>query len=149
MTIDTKIERTKYLIWKIHNYIAEYSNKTEEQPLPKKCPIRVRQLYRYMQELLSIWDLAMEAPTAVFSSVPRLKMIGKYRSLICKAIEEYYATTKRDPNICLQLLELVNRFMHCSCMYLGYIQTRYHLIKANPFQSETPTSHSASSSTQE
>lgn len=149
MDINDKIKDTTYLTWRIILDLATYSHSISGANVPKKRPISSRALKSNIQKLCSLWDVTLQYSEDSMNNVPHVSAIRNIRDDMVDAMEYYAKNPDCGHWLCCRMQAKVDTFAHHCCARFGYMDALYTILRANPSQSEKPTSHSASSSTQE
>lgn len=149
MDAETKLNRTKYLVWKIHTYLEEYDNKLSyDSPNKRRHIISLRKLYGYIHELYNIWDIVLPVRISHTNKHLSVTTISAIRRSICMNIAKYNPLANKM--VLFENLQAdVEDFLDKSCVLLGFLQVVEKLQKLNQSQLSTPTSHSDASSDQE
>ena len=149
MDAETKLNRTKYLVWKIHTYLEEYDNKLSyDSPNKRRHIISLRKLYGYIHELYNIWEILPPVRMKNLNNRLSVGTIGTTRRHICNIIAKYHPLANKVV-LFENLQSAVEDFLDNSCALFGFLQVVEKLQKLNQSQLSTPTSHSDASSDQE
>lgn len=149
MDAETKLNRTKYLVWKIHTYLEEYDNKLSyDSPNKRRHIISLRKLYAYIHELYNIWEISTPVRLKNIDNRLSVSAIGIIRRSICDRIAKYNPLANKM--VLFENIQVaVEDFLDNSCALFGFLQVVEKLQKLNQSQLSTPTSHSDASSDQE